>query len=215
MEGLRNLKDTARESNSFGTAHSRSSYTLAIAVLCALGVTIATSGAFLLLRKRHVEQVKGQQLLPQATPAVSVAPPEVQVYVDDAMIKGLQTVIGGTIHNISNQPLADLSVELELKRRSDGISELRSIAVEPGVLAPDQRGRYALNVLARDYSGARLLRVKSGRRSTDVGFKAASGAKRPPEPPAQPQQKIIIKTPTPRPKGDDFINTPDTPTKIH
>ena len=40
--------------------------------------------------------------------------------VDDALLQGGKTIIGGTVKNTSGEKLEGLAVELELKRRKDG-----------------------------------------------------------------------------------------------
>jgi hypothetical protein len=182
---------------------------MAIAVLAALVVTVSLFAGYMLLRKRHAEQVKAETPPETVKPAPS---PVIQVFVDDAMLKGSETLLGGTLLNISPDNLTDLSVELELKRRKDGTSEVRTVSVAPKDLTPEQQGRYALQVFSRDYSGARFLRIKSGSQSTEVPFKTVPGAQRPPE--RIPQKTVIVNRPSPRPKDGGFINTPDNPTKV-
>lgn len=204
------IKETETDSDPF--VEKGRSTKLILAVVCALALTAALFAAYMILRKRHAEQARVQEQLlnPPPTPAAS---PEIQAYVDDAMIRGHQSVLGGTLQNISDKKITDLSVEMSLKRRKDGSTEVRAISVEPKDLEPNQQGRYSLTVVAQDYSGARLLRVKSSSRNGELAFRTASGAQRPPE--RTPQGQIIIQRPSTRPRGEEFINTPDNPAKVH
>ncbi len=190
-----------------------SGMTRGIAILCALGLTAALLTGYLLLRRRHAERLQAEQAA--QTQAAKPAPtPQLQLFVDDAMIKGTQAVLAGTALNISGEKLTDLSVELELKRRKDGVSELRTLQVEPHDLAPQEQGRYSLSVTSGDYRETRVLHIKSGSRSGEIAFKIVPGAQRPPERLPQTTKTIIVK-PTPRRgKGEEFINTPDTPVTV-
>ncbi|HVF48761.1 MAG TPA: hypothetical protein VNA19_01665 [Pyrinomonadaceae bacterium] len=159
--------------------------------------------------KEEQKPQAGAQATPSATPAA-----EAQVYEDEAMLKGSRAVVGGTVENVSGTNLEELSVEIELKRRKDGAQETRSVQVEPQNLAPGERGRYALTV-TRDWNSARLVRLKSGTRGggATIAYSTARGALRPPEKPPEPKTKVVV-VPRPRPKGEEFINTPETADRV-
>src|SRR5580765_3159296 len=72
---------------------------LLVGVLCALIVTGSVFGGYLYLRKRHERQVAAAV----AAETAQKAAPKVQVFVDDAMINGKTSLLGGTIQNISNE----------------------------------------------------------------------------------------------------------------
>lgn len=184
---------------------------LVLAVVCALALTAALFAAYMILRKRHAEQARAQEQLLNPPPAPA-ASPEIQAFVDDAMIRGHQTLLGGTLQNISDKKITDISVEMSLRRRKDGGTEVRTLSVDPKDLEPNQQGRYSLTVVSQDYSGARLLSVKSSSRNGEIAFRSAPGAQRPPE--RTPQSQTIIQKPSPRPRGEEFINTPDTPARV-
>ncbi len=84
--------------------------------------------------------------------------------------------------------------------------------VEPKELAPNQKGRYSIT-LTGDYSSIKILSIKSGANSTEIGFKKAPGIPRPVEPPHEPKT-IIVNRPSAPKQGEEFINTPDNPAKI-
>jgi hypothetical protein len=196
------------------TEEKRSPLTLIAALACALAVTGALLGGYLYLRHRHAarEHAARQAEAPPATK--HVGPPLLHVYEDDAMIKGGQALIGGTVINVSPDTLSDITIELELRRRTGGAAETRSITLTPKDLAPDQRGRYELSVLSRDYSFARLVRIHSKARTTDIPFKSAPGAQRPPERTPQTSRTIIVPRPAPRKGEEEFINSPDNPSRV-
>lgn len=188
--------------------------TRGIAILCALGLTAALTLGYLALRKRHAEKLRAEQQAAQAQEPKPAPSPLLQLFVDDAMIKGSQAVLGGTVLNISGEKLTGISVELELKRRKDGGTETRTLTVEPRDLSPQEQGRYSLSVPSGDYRETRVLHIRGGNGGAgEIAFKMLPGAQRPPEKP--PETKVTIVKPSPkRGKGEEFINTPDTPVKI-
>ncbi len=138
---------------------------------------------------------------------------EVHVFEDEAMLRGTQAIIGGTIKNTSEEKLESISVELELKHRDDDTTETRKITVAPSSLSPDAQGRYQITLPIREWSAARVLRVHSASRESDIAFASFPGARRPPE--RSPQIRINSASPPhSRPKGEEFINTPDNPSNI-
>jgi hypothetical protein len=127
--------------------------------------------------------------------------------------KGSQAIVSGTIRNISNEKLTNLTVEVELTHRKDGSTEVRSLDLEPKDLGPTQEGRYSLT-LTGDYRSIKLLRLKSGPQAEQIGFKTAPGAKRPLERAPETTRTIIIERPSAPKQGEEFINTPDNPSRI-
>ena len=207
--------ETTSESHDFETESRRSPLFLLISAVCALAVTGGLLAGYIYLQRRNAERTRAAQqamATPEKPPAI---PPQAQVYEDEAMIKGAQAVIGGTVRNISNEKLSDLSVELELTRRKDASKELRTLSLEPKDLAPDQQGRYSLSVLKRDYRTVHLVRLKSGAGAAEVAFKTAPGAQRPPESPPKKTETVIVNQSSPRKgTGEEFINSPDNPGTI-
>lgn len=192
-------------------SRSRSPLFFFVAVLAGLVVTATLLGGYFYLRSRHAAQtlVAEQQ---QNAPARQTVQPDLKIYEDEAMIKGQQVMVGGTVQNISNAAIADLSLEMELTRRAGGAKESRTIALTPKDLAPNEQGHYSLTVLSREFRQARIVRVLSGTRSGEIAFVTAPGAQRPPAPPSQTNRTIIVNRP--RSSNGDFINTPDNPTPI-
>jgi hypothetical protein len=149
--------------------------------------------------------------LPTPTPKPS---PEAHVFVDEAMLARPYAIIGGSVQNVGQVKLEKLSVEIELRRRDDAGFETREIKIEPGDLEPGQQGKYSLKVLSEEWSGSRVVGLKSGARAEEVAFKSLPGAKRPPE--KIKNDVVIVNTPGGKKKtgNDDFINTPDNPYSV-
>lgn len=196
------------------TEPKRSTLTLIVALVCALAITAALFGGYLYLRHRHGQSELARQQSEGQPQTKPTGPPLLQVYEDDAMLKGGQATISGTVVNISPENMTDISIELELRRRGSSGTEVRALPLSPKDLTPEQQGRYALTVQTRDFSNARLLRIKSGARASDIVFKSAPGAQRPPERPPQTNRTIVVPRPTPRKGEEEFINTPDNPARV-
>src|SRR5687767_2594398 len=130
------------ERSSFGTR-------IALGLLCALLLSAMVFGGYMYLRKRHARDTAARVL-------AETPPAKPQIFVDDAMPKGSQTLIGGTVENISGEQLSGLSVEIELRKRKDGATDIKAIPVDPGDLGSGQKGRYSFTIVSQDYSSARV-----------------------------------------------------------
>lgn len=205
------IRDDFTEVDSPETRRGRSSLIQVVSILLALAITATLLIGFLVWRKRHEERV-GVEPQAQSKSVRPALPLKVQVYMDEAVRKGPQALIGGTVHNISNEALSNLSLEIQLTRRKDAGTETRSLGVEPKELAPDQKGRYSLT-LTGDYDSVKILSIKSGPNSAEIGFKKAPGAPRPVERTPEPKT-IIVNRPSAPKQGEEFINTPDNPARI-
>lgn len=178
-----------------------SAFTLSLLSGCQLSSNAPTAG--------QASEPKTAQNRP-----LNVAAPEANIFVDEALLAKPYAIIGGAVENISSQKLEKIFVEIELRRRADGSLERREVNVEPGDLEPGKQGKFSLKVLSEEWSGSRVVRLRSAtRQQEEVAFKALPGAKRPPE--RIKGNVIVVKTPTQKKSGDsDFINTPDTPYKV-
>ena len=192
--------------------HSPSKWVKIGALACALAVAAALLIGYRLLRARQLERTLELQQAMQ--PAAKIVPTiEAQIFEDEARLTGSQAVITGSVRNISDKKLEALSLEMELKRRTAQATERRKIKVEPANLAPGEAGRYSLHLPSSEWSGARVLALNSEKREETIGFKSTIGERRPLERVPQSSPKITV-VPRPRPKGEEFINTPDTPIRI-
>jgi hypothetical protein len=181
-----------------------------IAALCALLVTTLVFAGYTIMRKRHAQQVSASLSAPQRANTEAKGPPKATVFVDDALLQGGRTTIGGTVQNTSTEKLQGLSVELELKRRSSGSAEIKTVALEPFVLEPQQEGRYSLQLKAQDYSSARIVGLKSGPDLQSVAYVTAPGQKRPLE---RLESKTITVDKRASKRGE-FLNSPDNPARV-
>jgi hypothetical protein len=191
-------------------SEKQSSGRLLLGALLAVLVAGLLIAGYSLLRKRHEQKVIAAQQL-NAPPATEPkGPPKVQILVDEALMKGDQRLLGGTVKNISNANLSDLVVELELTRRKDGGTEKISAAVDPKELTPQQEGRYAFQLKAVDYLSVRLAGLRSLSNPDQLAFLTGIGQKRPPE---KYEGKTIIVSKPSSAKGG-FLNTPDNPGRV-
>src|SRR4030095_5828771 len=99
---------------------------LIVGMLCALLLTGSVLGGYIYLRKRHERQ--GAATV--AAQKVEKEKAKVEVAVDEARTEGKKSILGGTIHNISNDTLHNLAVELQLRRRSGATTETRIVVPE-------------------------------------------------------------------------------------
>lgn len=213
MSSNRSIKESPSAPHLFeGAAETSSKWVKIGAIACALAVAAALLVAYRIIRARQLAQVRVAQQPEQA--AKIAAPPEAQIFEDEARLRGSQAIISGTILNISDQRLEALSLDMELKRRNNPqATERRKISVAPADLAPGEQGRYSLSLPSSEWSGARVLNLNSEKRAETIAFKSAVGARRPPERPPVGNPKAVA-VPRPKPKGEEFINTPDTPIRI-
>lgn len=181
---------------------------LLVGMLCALLLTGSVCGGYLYLRKRHERQVAATV----ASEKVEKAKAKVEVAVDQARTEGKKSILSGTIHNISNETLHNIAVELQLRRRTGGTTEARIVMPESTELAPDAKTQYRLEVAVQDYNSATFARVVTGDTHLAVAFKAVPGADRPPLPPNPAGRTIIVNRPAP--KDGEFINTEQNPGKV-
>jgi len=180
---------------------------LLVGLLCALIIAGIVLGGYLFLRKRHERQLAAAAEVERQKKA-----PKVEVAVDDAMVNGKTTILGGTVHNISSESLHNVAVQLQLRKRVGSGVESRVVIPESTELAPDAKARYSIQVATQDYISATFLGVVAGDNRADIPFKAFPGAARPPMD-VPPSKTIIVQKPRPK-NGEEFINTPNTPGRV-
>jgi hypothetical protein len=182
---------------------------LIVGILCALILTGSVLGGYIYLLKRHERQVAATEAA--AADANRKAPPKVEVLVDDAVTNGGKSVLAGTVHNISNEPLHDIAVELQLRKRTGSTVETRVITPDSTELPPDGRVRYQVEVPVREYVSATFLRVVGGSDRATVASKAMPGAPRPAMESPAPKTIIVGR---PAPKDGEFLNSEKNPQKV-
>ncbi len=182
---------------------------LIVGVLCALILTGTVLGGYIYLRKRHERQVAAAEAAALQTGRKPA--PKVEVLVDDAVTNGGKSVLAGTIHNISNEALHNIAVELQLRKRTGGAVETRIVAPDSAELPPDGRVRYQLEVPVQDYVSATFSRVVGGGDRAGIPFKAMPGAPRPATEAPGPKTIIVGR---PAPKDGGFLNSEKNPQKV-
>lgn len=178
-----------------------------VAGISALAITVALFIGFAYLRRRHAENtaLSAAQTKPEPKPS-----PKAIVLVDDALMQGGKTILGGTVRNTSAERLGQISVELELTRRKDGMAEKKLVALTTPQLEPGQEGRYSLELKGQEYGSARLVGLRVGPDSSPLGYTSSAGQKRPPE--RLESGTIIVNKPSS--KGGEFLNSPDNPARV-
>jgi hypothetical protein len=193
----------------FEMAREGGGLTKLIAVFCASALVVALLSGFLFLRKRQADRLEATRRAEQT--AHAVAPVRAQIFQDEVRLKGSEAVVGGTVKNISGAPLEGLSVEIALKGRASQAVETKLVQLNPGSLQPGEEGKYSLQISPTEWAGAQVVHLRSHAEGGDIPFKPEIGLKRPLEKP--PAAKVVVEQ-RPRRKGDDFLNTPDTPIRI-
>ena len=190
----------------------RSTGRMLVAAGCALLVTAIVFAGYTYLRKRTAQQ-RIAAIAAQAPPTSDTprGPAKAHILVDEALLKGGQTTIGGTVRNISAEKLTGLTVALELRRRKDGSLEQTSAVVEPRDLEPAQEGRYLLKLPAQQYSSVRLSGLKAGTDLALLAYTTAPGQKRPLE---RTEPKVVTVPRSSGSRGDGFLNSPDNPARV-
>jgi hypothetical protein len=181
-----------------------------LAALSALLITALVFSGYTLLRKRHAEDSGSLAISGPGTTADIAKPPKALIIVDEALLQGGKTILGGIVRNTSAEKLEGLSVELELRRRKDSGVETKLVPLDPAQLDSQQEGRYVLELKAQDYSSARLVMLKSGPSLLPVPYATAQGQKRPLER-LEPKTIIVGK---PAGKRGEFLNSPDNPARV-
>jgi hypothetical protein len=180
-----------------------------IAGIAAVVVTLAVVFGYAYLRRRHAERSAAVALAQREAVQPKLIP-KALVLVDDALIQGNKTVVGGTVKNTSAEVLRQVMVGLELRRRKDATTEQRFIALNPADLEPGQDGRYSMELKASDYGSARLVGLKVGSDSSPIAYTSGAGQKRAPE--RLEQKTIIVGRPAAKP--GEFLNSPDNPARV-
>ena len=190
-------------------AQSRSR--LLLGVIAAIVVTGLFFGGYAILRKQHQQKVIAAEREHAGPTAEPKGPPKAQILVDEALTKGEQTLVGGMVKNVSGETLRNLGVDLDLVRRKDSGTQRTVAKVEPAELAPNQEGRYSLQLRSADYISVKLVGLRSGTNPAMVTFVAAPGLKRPFE---KLEPKTIIVTRRAGAGKGGFLNSPDDPGRV-
>ena len=147
-----------------------------------------------------------------------ITPPEVDVYANEARLKGKDALISGTIVNTSQKQLNNLSLLLELGLRNQSqLKEKQTISIQPSALNPGQQTTYQLLVPWNKFSAVRIISISSEQNIIcQPGLQQClkSGTARPKE--TTPDKPPTIKNKTPiiplrrKSNSNEVINTPET-----
>jgi hypothetical protein len=179
-----------------------------VAVVAAVLVTAALLAGYAVMRKRHAQRT--QEAIALETPVVTPkSPPKAQIIMDEPLLKGTDTIIGGRVKNISSGRLDGLTVHLELRHRKNTELAESLVSVDPSPLEAGQEGTYSVKFRAQEYSSVRLIGLTVEPNSIALAYTAAQGKQRPPE---RLESKTIIIRPSS--KRDEFLNSPDNPARV-
>ena len=186
---------------------SESSGLKMVAAISALVITALIFVGYAYLRRRQAQSIMPAQ---QAATAQPKAPPQALILVDEALLQGTNTLLGGTVKNISDGRLSGLSVELELRRRKDGTPEKKLVTVSPADIDSQQEGRYSLQLKAQEYSSAKVVALLHAGSQSTLPYTIAQGEKRP----LERLESKTIKVDKPSGKRSEFLNSPDNPARV-
>lgn len=181
-----------------------------IAGLLALVFTATVLFGYLYFRNRYLKQDLSESQPRAASTNAPKGPIKAHILMDEALLKGGQTILGGSVKNTSQETLSGLVVELELKRRTGGTSERTTVPLTPGQLEPNQEGRYSLKLPAQQFSAVKLVNLTSEPNATKLAYTTGVGQKRPLE---KVEPKVVV-VPRPPSKGGEFLNSPDNPARV-
>lgn len=192
---------------------AESKWSTGVKILGAVLALALTAGVFVgytYLRNKHTRET-AEALAAQSPVAEPKGPPQALIMIDDALLQGSKTILGGTVRNTSDQKLGPLSVELELKRRKDGGIDKKQITLDPAELEPQQEGRYSIELKTQEYGSARVVALKTEGTSLPLPYATSQGRKRAPE---RLESKTITVDKRPPGRRDEFLNSPDNPARI-
>lgn len=194
-----------------GSTNSRTGFLVGLSI--ALVMTVAFAAGWVVLQRRNAAKVAAKELAEAKAQPTPRPTPELQVLLDEAIVKSGQAALSGTVKNISPNAISGIKVDLELFHREGNGADNRSIQPVPVDLPPNGEAKFQFSVPQKTFRTLRVVRVSSLALGRDVAFVTAPGARRPTEGPTT----ITVTEdgrPQPKGKGEIFINTPDTPVKV-
>src|SRR5262249_40111289 len=160
------------------------------------------------MRKRHAQQNLAATAPVEPATNLPKGPPKAQIIVDEPLLKGSDTIIGGVVRNLSGQKLTGVAVRLELRRRKDGTLAESIVTIEPPNLEPNGEGVYSVKLPSHEYGSVRLIGLTGDPKATPLAYVSAEGKQRPPER-IEPKTIVISK-----PNRGEFLNAPDNPARV-
>lgn len=180
-----------------------------LGAVLAMALTALVFVGYTYLRNKHAQDT-ARTAASQIVQVEPKGPPQALIVIDDAMVQGAKTVLGGTVKNTSEQKLGPLTIELELRRRKDAAAETKLIALTPAEIAPQEASRYSVELKTQEYSSARVVALRVQGLAQPLVYSTSQGRQRPAD---RPESKTITvgKRPT---KADAFLNSADNPARI-
>ena len=154
-------------------------------LLALAGVAVAIVLMYFFIRPfnervdRWFNEVRGRNI------AASKPPPapeyKAQVLLTRAQLSNNNAIAKarGRVINTSDEPLENLSVEMELIRKDGASPDIRTAPVNPATLAPTQQGIFEVDLDSRVYSGHKLRNLFS--KDGEVPFSAPGQTKQQPQ----------------------------------
>jgi hypothetical protein len=192
---------------------SRSGKTFYVGLLIALLITAGVGVGMMLLQRRNATRLAEKQKAAEQTVEKPKPKPELQVLLDESIVKAGKASVSGTVKNLSPNPVAGVSLELQLIQRKDGSTVVRSIDPAPADLAPNGEAKFSMTVSQHDFRTWRVSRVVSHTGNREIAFVTDDGVARPKEGPMTGTQTVAGRGSGSRTDGG-FINTPDTPERV-
>jgi len=190
------------------TVSQRSPAIKIVGAVLAFAITALVFVGYSYLRNKHAREAAAAAQVVAAEPK---GPPQALITIDDALLQGGKTILGGTVKNTTQQKLGPLSLELELRRRKDAGVDKKSVSLVPAEIEPQQEGRYSVELKAQEYGSARVVALKEDGNSSPLAYSTAQGRKRPLE---RPETKTITVGKPATGKGGEFLNTADNPARV-
>lgn len=182
-----------------------------IKLLGAVLALVITAGVFVgytYLRNKHA-QTTAATASSQSVSDEPKGPPQAVIMIDDALVQGGKTLLGGIVKNTSSQKLGPLTIELELRRRKDGGRDKKLVALDPAAIEPQQEGRYSIELKTEEYGSARIAALRT-EGSLPLAYSTAQGRKRALE---RTESKTVTVGKRSN-KSGEFLNTPDNPARV-
>lgn len=191
----------------------RSGKAFYIGLLLALLITAGVGVGLMVLQRRNATRLAEQQKAVEQPLEKPKPKPELQVLLDDSIIKSGNASVSGTVKNISSNPVSGITLQLQLIQRSDSATIIRPVVPTPADLAPNGEAKFAFTVSQKEYRTWRVGKVLSSSANREIAFVTDQGAERPKEGPTTVNQTTAGRGAGTRSDGG-YLNTPDTPVRV-
>lgn len=191
----------------------RSGKAFYVGLLLALLVTAGVGIGMMMLQRRNATRLAEQQKALEQPVEKPKPKPELQVLLDDSIIKSGNASVSGTVKNISANPVSGITLQLQLFQRKDGATIIRQVVPTPADLAPNGEAKFSFTVSQKEYRTWRVEKVLSNSANREIAFVTDQGVERPKEGPTTVNQTVAGRGSGTRSDGG-YLNTPDTPVRV-